>query len=145
MSDFQPGNEEVKEVPVELVTEPLETAKPVERPKYKTFFHPWSGLSILAVDWIAFGMDVPTAFLLTPVVSIIAYFVTYYAVYKIQTEQSLNTPTVARRKAMLGAIAAAVPFPITGTIVGVGILMLSGLPTSVTNAAIQVGKMAQKK
>jgi len=38
-----------------------------------------------------------------------------------------RSPSAARRKALLGAVAAGVPFPITGTILGTAILVLSGL------------------
>jgi hypothetical protein len=144
MTDPQPHNEEVKEVPVEVITSRGKTVKTSSKEPAKTFFHPWSGITILAIDWIAFGMDVPTGFILTPLVSIAAYIATYIIVYKIQVEQNHDTAAAARRKAMIGAIAAAVPFPVTGTIIGVGILMLSGLPTSIRNAAWQIGKKLKK-
>ena len=39
----------------------------------------------------------------------------------------MNSPGVAHAKAAAGALAAGVPFPVTGTIVGGLILVLSGL------------------
>ena len=93
----------------------------------RTFFHPLSGLVILGVDWLAFGIDLPTEFLLTPVVSAAAFAVTFWAVSRIQKRQG-DEPRWVMFKAVLGAVAAAVPFPVTGTVVGTAILLLSGLP-----------------
>lgn len=93
----------------------------------RTFFHPLSGLAILAVDWLAFGVELPTQLLFTPIVSVIAFCVTFWAISKIQQSHG-DEGRVASFKALLGAIAAGVPFPITGTVVGAAILMLSGLP-----------------
>ncbi|MBI4347150.1 MAG: hypothetical protein HY553_09870 [Elusimicrobia bacterium] len=96
-------------------------------PPARTFFHPLSGLVILGVDWLAFGVELPTQFLFTPVVSVIAFCVTFWAISKIQQSHG-DEGRVASFKALLGAIAAGVPFPITGTVVGTAILILSGLP-----------------
>ena len=86
-----------------------------------------SGLVILGVDWLAFGIDLPTEFLFTPLVSLVAFGVTFWAVARIQAGDG-DDPKRAYLKAFLGAVAAGVPFPVTGTIVGAAILLLSGLP-----------------
>jgi hypothetical protein len=145
MPDSQPHNEPAKEVPVELVTSRGEPVKKTAPGAEKTFFHPWSGLTILGVDWLAFGADLPTGFILMPLVCIAAYIVTYILVKKIQIEQNHDSIIAARRKAIIGAIAAAVPFPITGTIFGIAILMLSGLPTSLRKAIGQVRDRIEKR
>jgi hypothetical protein len=144
MSDLQPNHEEAREVPVEVVSsrgEPVKTSSELAK---KTFFHPWSGLIILGVDWLAFGVELPTGFLITPIVSILAYIVTYTLVKKIQLEQNGDNLESARRKALIGAIAAAIPIPITGTVVGVAILMLSGLPTSVSKVIWRIANSNKK-
>ena len=93
----------------------------------RTFFHPLSGVVILGVDWLAFGIDLPTEFLATPFVAVAAFAATFWAVSKIQ-ERHGDEPRTAAFKALLGAIAAGIPFPITGTLLGTAIIMLSGLP-----------------
>jgi len=115
-----------EEKPAEIVREAPAEARSVSGRK-RTFFHPYSGLVILAVDWLAFGLDLPTEFLITPVVSLIAFAVTFWAVAKIQLGDG-DAPRSAYLKAFLGAAAAGVPFPVTGTIMGTAILLLSGLP-----------------
>jgi hypothetical protein len=106
----------------------MATTDPVEpeivRPG--TFYHPSSGLVILGVDWLAFGLDLPTGFALVALVSLAAFVVTFIAVAKIQLRYG-DSPKKAYLKAFLGAVAAGVPFPVTGTIVGTVILLMSGL------------------
>ena len=97
------------------------------RPR-RTFFHPYSGLVILGVDWLAFGLGLPLPGLLTPVMCLAAFGATFWAVLRLQLRQG-DVPGWAYLKAFFGALAAGVPFPITGTVVGAAILMLSGLPT----------------
>lgn len=94
----------------------------------KTFFHPLSGAAILAVDWLAFGADLFSGFAALAVLSLAAFAATYWAVYRIQSRRAGDGPGMANVKAFLGALAAGVPFPIGGTIVGAAILVLSGLP-----------------
>lgn len=86
-----------------------------------------SGVVILAVDWIAFGIDVPTGFALVALVSAAAFVATFLVVFRIQRRAG-DSPERSCAKAFLGAFAAGVPFPITGTVVGAAILAMSGLP-----------------
>lgn len=117
---------EPEEKPAEIVSGPPPSARPAQERK-RTFFHPFSGLVILGVDWVTFGMDLPTHFIFTPLVSLIAFGVTFWAVARVQRRDG-DDPKRAYFKAFLGALAAGVPFPVTGTIVGGAILVLSGLP-----------------
>ena len=112
--------------PAEIVSGSPPDARSVQDRK-RTFFHPLSGLVILGVDWLAFGIDLPTEFLFTPFVCLLAFGVTFWAVARIQVRDGDGWKS-AYSKAFLGAVAAGVPFPVTGTIVGVAILILSGLP-----------------
>jgi hypothetical protein len=95
----------------------------------RTFFHPLSGAVILAIDWVAFGMDLFSGFAALLAVSLLAFAGTFYAVLWIQRRLHNDRPYPALLKALLGALAAGVPFPVTGTIVGAAIIALSGLPT----------------
>ena len=95
--------------------------------KGKSFFHPASGALILGVDWAAFGLDLFSDFMALAVVSVLAFIVTFYGVLAIQRRWHGDKPGIASWKAFLGALAAGVPFPVTGTIVGAAIIALSGL------------------
>lgn len=99
------------------------------QPRGRSFFHPLSGALILAVDWLAFGLDWASGFVLLAVVALLAFGVTYVGVELIQRKLHGDAPRKAALKALLGALAAGVPFPVAGTIVGAAILALSGLPT----------------
>lgn len=93
----------------------------------KSFFHPMSGAVLLGVDWLCFGLEWPLGVASMALMSLVAAGVTFTAVYRIQTQRHGDAPGVARAKAVLAAVAAGVPFPVTGTVVGGLILALSGL------------------
>jgi len=105
-----------------------EVVEPGKVPSGKTYFHPLSGAVILGLDWLAFGLDLFSGFAAVAVVSTATFGVTYAAVSTIQRKLHGDDPKTAKKKALIGAAAAGVPFPITGTIVGAAILALSGLP-----------------
>ncbi|HAH05748.1 MAG TPA: phosphoribosylaminoimidazole carboxylase [Elusimicrobia bacterium] len=98
-------------------------------PPPNTFFHPLSGLAILAIDWLAFGADLVTGHLAVAFMSLAAFCAAYYSIWSVQRRLQGDSPGKARLKALLGALAAGVPFPVTGTVVGAAILVLSGLPS----------------
>lgn len=102
---------------------------PTSATKSRSFFHPLSGAIILGIDWLAFGLDLASGFLALAVVSVLSFVVTYVAVDRVQRRLHGDPPRKAALKAFLGALAAGVPFPVTGTIVGAVILALSGLPS----------------
>jgi hypothetical protein len=93
----------------------------------KTYFHPLSGVVILSLDTIAFGLDLFSGFTALAVVSAATFGATYAAVKKIQVSLHGDDPKAARKKALIGATAAGVPIAITGTFVGAAILAASGL------------------
>lgn len=93
----------------------------------KSFFHPASGVVILGLDWLAFGSDFVSGFLAVAVTSVLVFAATFGSIYWIQTRRHGDTPGRARLKAFLGALAAGVPFPIGGTLLGAAILLHSGL------------------
>ena len=94
----------------------------------RTFYHPASGVVILAFDWLAFGTDLLSDFLAWPVISILSFLLTFPFLYLIQSKWSLDTKASAMGKAFLGAFLVALPFPITGTLLGAAVLALAGLP-----------------
>lgn len=93
----------------------------------KPFFQRASGAAILAVDWLCFGLEWELGPLSLAVMSLAAFVVTYAVVWRIQTRLGGDDARRAHGKAFLGALAAGVPFPVTGTVVGAAILALSGL------------------
>lgn len=96
-------------------------------PRRPTFFEPASGAAILGVDWLCFGLEWELGPLSMAVMSVAAFVVTYAAVWRIQSTRGGDAPRMAHAKAFAGALAAGVPFPVAGTIVGGTILALSGL------------------
>lgn len=101
--------------------------EPSLEPPKKAFFQRASGAAILSVDWLCFGLEWQLGPLSMAVMSVAAFAVTYAVVWKVQTRLGGDDARRAHGKAFLGALAAGVPFPVTGTVVGGLILALSGL------------------
>lgn len=93
------------------------------------FFHPLSGAAILAVDWLAFGLELFSGFAAVSVVCVAAFAVTFYVVLRVQRRLHGDRPGPALAKALLGALAAGLPVPIAGTMLGAAILALSTPPS----------------
>jgi hypothetical protein len=102
-------------------------SEPSLEPPKKAFFQRASGAAILAVDWLCFGLEWQLGPLSMAVMSVAAFAVTYAVVWKVQTRLGGDAARLAHGKAFFGALAAAVPFPVTGTVFGGLILALSGL------------------
>ena len=79
------------------------------------------------MDWLAFGTDLITGFWDMFLIAIVVFAVTYWAVNRIQIQLHGDPPNKARLKAIFGALAAGIPLPITGTLLGSVILVLSGI------------------
>jgi hypothetical protein len=131
------ASSEPHQVPVEVLP-PIPTgAHPppakTEEPRapfegLKTFYHPASGVVILGLDWLIFGTDLFTDFLATPVMCVLGFLISFALLTAIQRKWAKNPMTTSLGKAFLGAFLVAVPFPITGTLLGAAVLALSGLP-----------------
>jgi hypothetical protein len=94
----------------------------------RSFYHPASGVVILGLDWLTFGSDMLTGFLALPLLCVLAFIITFPVLFVIQSKWSKDTVGPALGKAFLGAFLVALPFPITGTMLGAAVLMLAGLP-----------------
>lgn len=101
-----------------------------DKEKRRTFYHPASGLTILAVDWLFFGLEWELGPVSLVLSCLAAFIVCYVAVSRIQLRWHGDDPGRARVKALLGALAAGVPFAVGGTVVGGLIVALSGLKAS---------------
>lgn len=124
-----------REVPVDVLPpvskEELTSAPRPDRVPFEglsTFYHPASGVVILALDWLIFGTDLFTGFLALPAMCVIGFLATFPLVLAIQQKWSRDKLPNALGKAFLGAFMVGLPFPITGTLLGAAILALSGLP-----------------
>jgi len=131
------GSPETQEVPVDVLP-PLPKDAPLPPPPLddhqvpfaglRTFYHPASGVVILALDWLAFGTDYLTFFLALPWICVLVFIASFPLILAIQLKWTKDTLPAALGKAFLGAFMVGLPFPITGTILGAAILVLSGLP-----------------
>ena len=125
-----------QEVPVDVLP-PLPKEAPLPPPSLshqvpfeglRTFYHPASGVVILALDWLIFGTDLFTDFLAMPVMCVLGFLMTFALVLAVQLKWSKDRLPGALGKSFLGAFLVGLPFPITGTILGAAILALAGLP-----------------
>lgn len=96
-------------------------------PQRRSFFHPMSGAVLLGVDWLCFGLEWPLGPASMALMSLAAFAATTTTVYRIQLERHGDSPGAARAKAVFAGLAAGVPFPVAGTLLGALILTLSGL------------------
>ncbi len=111
---------------------PLTTTPPLAA--FGSFYHPASGVVILALDWLAFGSDLMSGMLALPLVCVVAFLATFPSLYLIQTKWSQDKVGPALGNSILGAFLVALPFPITGTLLGAAVLALSGLPKNPVEA-----------
>ncbi|MEJ0001188.1 MAG: hypothetical protein WDO13_19755 [Verrucomicrobiota bacterium] len=121
------------EIPIDVLPPiPREAREPATAPApladFGTFYHPASGVVILALDWLLFGTDLVTGFLALPEMCVLGFLATFVLVFRIQRRWSKDAAPRAFGKAFLGAFLVGLPMPITGTLLGAAILVLSGLP-----------------
>jgi hypothetical protein len=128
---------ETQEVPVDVLpplprdaqtTSPSSATPSVPFAGLRTFYHPASGVVILALDWFIFGTDLVTGFLALPWMCVVGFLVSFPLLLAIQLKWTKDALPAALGKSFLGAFLVGLPFPITGTILGAAILALSGLP-----------------
>jgi hypothetical protein len=142
------GAEEPREVSVDVLPPlPKDAARPISSaanpPPFaglRTFYHPASGVVILALDWLAFGTDFASGFLALPAICVLSFLVTLPFLYLIQRHWSLDTKAAALGKAFLGAFLVGLPFAITGTILGAAVLALAGLPGNPVEALKKISR-----
>lgn len=93
----------------------------------KTLFHPLSGLSILAFDWLLFSGNVATGGAGTPLLALAGFTVGGVATACIQRFIAGDGVKASLLKALGAGFAVGVPLPIAGTVVGGTVMTLSGL------------------
>jgi RsiW-degrading membrane proteinase PrsW (M82 family) len=100
-----------------------------------TFFHPASGIAILVIDFLGFGTELLSGMLDTPVICVLSFLLAFFLVFYIQLAFRAEKWTVALGKAILGATLAGMPVFIGGTMLGIAVVTMSGLPESKVAAA----------
>jgi hypothetical protein len=88
---------------------------------------PASGLWILALDWLLFSSNALTLGLATPIVSTIGCVLGGMGVFFLQRRFGKVNAVKSALKALVSAAVVGAPLPLTGTIVGAGVLLFSGL------------------
>lgn len=133
---MEPFHSGVREVPVDVLPPvPHDAhrsvfAQPGEPPLagLKTFYHPASGVVILGIDSFFFLSELVSDFLDTPVMCVLGFMITFPLVFIIQKAWGRDKTMAALGKAFVGAFLAGLPLPISGTMVGAAVLVMSGLP-----------------
>jgi hypothetical protein len=98
---------------------------PPPRPFYR--LHPISGVLTIAIDTFFFGAEVVTLGLDWPIISVLAFTITFAGVYWAQRRLDRDTRLASALKAFVAGFLAGIPTSITGTIFGTMILFASGL------------------
>jgi hypothetical protein len=94
----------------------------------RTWLHPWTGVTILGLDWLLFGSNLLSGMALTPIFIVLGALSGFVAAYFIERRRA-GRPV--GRSLLAGLLAAAVvgaPLPLAGTLVGAWVIALSGLP-----------------
>ncbi|MCC5805851.1 MAG: hypothetical protein JJU00_05930 [Opitutales bacterium] len=89
--------------------------------------HPLSGIAILVLDNLFFGLKLATAGLGMPVTATLAFWSTLCAVWFIQRRLVGEHWRMSFLKALAAGVVAGVPFSIAGTVVGSWVILSSGL------------------
>lgn len=93
----------------------------------RTFLHPAAGGLILGLDWILFSGTMATAGITLPASVLAGFVIGSIGTTLIQRQLSGDSRTKAALKGLAAGVVVGMPFPIAGTAVGGGILVLSGL------------------
>ena len=89
--------------------------------------HPLTGLAILGLDWLFFGGELLTGFVLEPLLVPLAALFGFAATFLIERRDAGRSLARSFFVALFGALAVGVPWPISGTLIGLAVLLLSGL------------------
>lgn len=88
---------------------------------------PVSGLWILALDWLLFSSNALSLGVATPVVVAIGFLLGGAGTFFFQKRFGKDNSWFAVLKAFVAGLVVGAPLPLTGSIVGGGVLLLSGL------------------
>jgi TRAP-type mannitol/chloroaromatic compound transport system permease large subunit len=98
------------------------------QPRRLIRLHPFSGLLIILLDNLFFGLNVATLGIGTLLACFLAFGATTVGVYLVQRFLDQDSRRASLAKAILSGALAGVPTSISGTIFGTAVLAASGLP-----------------
>ena len=94
----------------------------------RDWLDPWTGVTILGLDWALFSTNLLSGMMLTPLVIVMGTLAGFIATFFIERRRAGRSIGRALVAAGLAAIVVGAPMPLGGTIVGGMVLALSGLP-----------------
>jgi hypothetical protein len=94
----------------------------------RTWLHPWTGVTILALDWLLFGSNLLSGLALTPVVIVVGAVTAFVSTCWIERQRAGRPLRHALGAALVAAVVVGAPLPLAGTLVGAWVIALSGLP-----------------
>jgi hypothetical protein len=97
------------------------------RKEQKSALHPLTGLAILGLDWLFFGGELLTGFVMEPLLVPLGALSGFIATFAIERRYAGRSFARSFFAAMFAALAVGVPWPISGTLIGVAVLILAGL------------------
>ena len=88
---------------------------------------PVSGLWILGLDWILFSSNAVSLGIATPAVVSLGFLLGGAGTFFFQRRFGKDKSWIAALKAFVAGLVVGAPLPLAGTIIGGGVLLLSGL------------------
>lgn len=92
-----------------------------------SLLHPLTGLAMLGLDWLLFGGELVSGFVSEPVLvplGAVAGFVSTFLIERRYAKRGFGRALLA---GLFGGFVVGMPWPISGTLIGVIVLALSGL------------------
>jgi hypothetical protein len=109
-----------------VVTQPGGLRELLQR-QQASLLHPLSGLAMLGLDWLLFGGELLSGFVLEPLLAPLGALAGFSATFMIERRYAGRAIGRSLLAALFGAVVVGVPWPISGTLVGIIVLALSGL------------------
>lgn len=97
------------------------------RKDHTSALHPLTGLAILGLDWLFFGGELLTGFVLEPLLVPLGALFGFIATFLIERRYAARSLARSFFAALFAAVVVGIPWPISGTLIGIAVLMLSGL------------------
>jgi hypothetical protein len=92
-----------------------------------SLLHPLTGLCILGLDWVLFGGELLSGFVLTPLLSPLGALAGLVSTFLIERRYAGRAFGRSVLAAVFAAAVVGVPWPVSGTLIGLAVLALSGL------------------
>jgi hypothetical protein len=95
--------------------------------EHSSALHPLSGVAMLGLDWLLFGGELLSGFVLEPLLAPLGALAGFAATFMIERRYAGRPLGRSVLAALFGALVVGLPWPISGTFVGMIVLALSGL------------------